>query len=157
MENHRFSRDMYRFFSDKVMPQIKSGKNLLSIIALSIGLAAAPSVQAKTVAELVPGYKELTNIIGQSYIPCDTGGKLGKCVRFVYDRNDDGKGDIVEIRKIKQEGKYTIWEEYPYMLIVDNNYDNIIDIVLTDKDRDGNIDKVENVSKQHIAMNSVQN
>jgi hypothetical protein len=132
---------------------MKKLKTLIISAAIAASLTLTPILKAEDVSLKAPDYKPLSNLIGQEFKNYPTQDGMWPCVVFPYDRNEDGKKDMVEVRRMTlNQNKDPIWEEKPYVLIIDDDFDGLADRVLADVDRDGKFDKGEDLRPKKISM-----
>lgn len=125
---------------------MKKLKTLILAAGLAASLAVAPISKAEDVDLSTPNYKPLSGMIGQAFRSYPTPQGEMSCVVLPYDRNEDGKIDLVEVRVMKPD--QGIWEDKPYMVATDDDFDGIADRVLIDIERDGKFDTGQNVKSK---------
>ena len=129
---------------------MKKLKTLAIAAALAASLMTAPVIKAQEVDLTTPDYKPLTNLVGQTFRNYPTQDGMWPCVVFPYDRNEDGKIDLVEVRRMNEKGDF--WEDKPYVIATDDDFDGLADRVLVDLERDGKFDKGQDVKSKKIPI-----
>jgi len=130
---------------------MKKLKALIISAAIAASLTLTPMLKAEDVDLKAPDYKPLTNLVGQGGRTYPTQDGPWPCVELSYDRNEDGKKDMVEVRRMNEKGDW--WEDKPYILIVDDDFDGYADRILVDIERDGIFDKGQNITDKKRLIN----
>ena len=131
---------------------------LIKTLATAVAFLASASL-ASALDTKPPEYKPLTNLIGQAFKNvAKKDGSIVRCIVFPYDRQGDSEIDLLEFRVLKttKEG-YQTWEEHPYILFVDDDFDGYADRLFIDhgKVRDGVFDDVQDLKNSNISMEEI--
>lgn len=104
-----------------------------------------------------PEYEPFKNVMAPSYERIKIGENFMGCMVSDYDRNGDYKVDLVETRVLKQtkEG-HVMWEDNPYSLFVDDDFDGFADRFFMDKERDGIFEYVEDLKGKNLVMGDIR-
>lgn len=129
---------------------MKKLKTLILAATAAATLTLTPVIKAQEVDLKAPDYKPLTNLVGQGFKNYPTQDGMWPCVELSYDRNEDGKKDLIEVRRMNEKGDW--WEDRPYVIIVDDDFDGCIDRALVDIERDGKFDKGQDLKSKKMPI-----
>lgn len=129
---------------------MKKLKTLIVSAAIAASLTLTPMLKAESVDLKAPDYKPLSNLIGQADKDYPTQDGMWPCAVLLYDRDEDGKTDLVEVRRMNEKGDW--WEDKPYVILVDDDFDGLVDRVLVDIERDGKFDKGEDLRSKKVPI-----
>lgn len=130
--------------------RMKRIKTLILAATIAVTLTLAPAIKAEDVDLKKPDYKPLSNLVGQADRNYPTQDGMWPCVELSYDRNEDGKKDLVEVRRMNEKGDW--WEANPYIIITDDDFDGYSDRILVDIERDGKFDKGQDIKSKKIPI-----
>lgn len=129
---------------------MKRIKTLIMAATIAATLTLTPIAKAEDFDLKSPDYKPLTNLVGQADRIYPTQDGMWSCVEMSYDRNEDGKKDLIEVRRMNEKGEW--WEDKPYIIITDDDFDGYVDRILVDIERDGKFDKGQDLKSKRILI-----